>query len=205
MDRIDSELQKNISDTYTPETLAWHLLVNDDLNNLDVGQLLASIDLESEPNPQKYNKEAYEFEILLTIYLEMVFGWFKLLHLMENEESGIDTEFNPKLNLVTLHDLENPFMEKFEIIGYKLHINEITNMDYYEVLRNKSYCRVALRDLKSDEGFFKINAKNIEPEKRYHFIMNSNYSGEKNIKNIYMVLMLNDKGYKISFSNSIIF
>jgi hypothetical protein len=135
--------------------------------------------------------------------MEMVFGWFKLLHLMENEQNGTNSIFKPNLSLVSLNDLLEPFSEKMSIIGYNLNIEEITNMEYFNLLRNRSYCRVALRDLKGDDGFFKLNSKKIDPEKRYHFIMNGNYQGEKFLRNIFMVFMLNDKGYKISFSHSL--
>jgi hypothetical protein len=201
MDSIDSELQKNISNEFTPETLAWTLLVDENIEKkIDVGELIAAVDLDNEPNPTVYNLEAYEFEILITIYMEMVFGWFKLLHLMENEQNGVETEFKPNLSLVTLNDIVEPFTEKLSIIGYNLHVNEITNMEYYKLLQSKSYGRIALRDLKSDEGFFRLNSKNIDPEKRYHFVMNGNYKGEKFLRNIYMIFMLNDKGYKINFT-----
>jgi len=204
MDSIDSELQKNISNEFTPESLAWMLLVDDNIEKkVDIGQLIAAIDLESEPNPQVYNSQAYEFEILITIYMEMVFGWFKLLHLMENEQNGTETEFKPNLSLVTLTDITEPFTEKFSIIGYNLHVNEITNMDYYKMLQSKSYGRVALRDLKSDETFFRLNSKNIDSEKRYHFVMNGNYKGEKFLRNIYVLFMLNEKGYKINFTQQL--
>lgn len=204
MDSIDNELQKNISTEFTPETLAWQLLVDEDMEKkIEIGQLIASIDLENEPNSKIYNKEAYEFEILITIYMEMVFGWFKLLHLMENEQNGTNYDFKPNLSLVTLNDLTDPFSEKMSIIGYNINVEEITNMEYFNLLRNRSYCRVALRDLKSDDTFFKMNNKKIDPDKRYHFVMNGNYKGEKILRNIFMVFMLNDKGYKISFSHSL--
>jgi hypothetical protein len=203
-DSIDSELQKNISNDFTPETLAWMLLVDENVEKkIDVGQLIAAIDLDNEPNPTVYNSEAYEFEILITIYMEMVFGWFKLLHLMEDEQKNLETEFKPNLSLVTLNDIIEPFTEKLTLIGYNLHVTEITNMDYYKLLQNKSYGRIALRDLKSDETFFRLNSKNIDPEKRYHFVMNGNYKGERLLRNIYMIFMLNDKGYKINFTHQL--
>lgn len=201
-DLIDNELQKNISKEFTPETLAWQLLIDEEIEKkIEIGKLIASIDLDNEQNPSIYNIEAYEFEILITIYMEMVFGWFKLLHLMENEQNGTNGDFKPNLSLVTLNDLLVPFSEKMEIIGYNLNVEEINNMEYYNLLRNRSYCRVALRDLKSDEGFFNLNKNKIEPEKRYHFVMNGNYKGEKFLRNIFMVFMLNGKGYKIYFSH----
>ena len=37
-DKIDEELSRNMSDVFTPETLAWHLLVSDNIKNVDFTQ-----------------------------------------------------------------------------------------------------------------------------------------------------------------------
>ena len=88
-----------------------------------------------------------------------------------------------------------------ESAEFELARNEITDMDYYENLRVKSYCRTALRDLQSDFGFFNLNKNNIDPEKRYHFVMNGGFKGEKNLRNIYMLIKIDNKGYKINFTH----
>jgi hypothetical protein len=209
MDRIDTEISNNIQeDVFSPESLAWRLLVDDEFTkNNDVKKMLAHIDLEEENNPEVFNKYVYEFEILLTIYLEMVFGWYKLLHLMQNENNennenneDLEKEFELDLTKISLNDLIDPFKEKFKMIGYNLSINEIKNKDFYDYLRNESYCRVALRDLPSDFGFFEINKNRLDPKKRYHFIINSKYKGKDNLRDIFMLLVLNDIGYKINFN-----
>ncbi len=203
MDNIDKELQNNINDdVYTPESLAWRLIVDDDLKiNNSIPHLLASIDLDNEPQPDIFNKFAYEFEILLTIYLEMVFGWYKLLHIMDCEDKNKESEFVLDFNTIKLSDLEEPFKSKFKLIGYNLFINEIDDKNYYDYLKPESYCRVALRDLQSDYGFFEINKNNIDKEKKYHFIINSNFKGKNNLRDIFMLLLINNKGYKINFTS----
>jgi hypothetical protein len=202
-DAIDDIISNNISnDTFTPETLAWRLLVDDDLkNDTNIKQIMASIDLNEESNPDIFNKEAYLFEILLTIYLEMLFGWYKLLYLIENELNENPTEFKLDLSKLTLKELEEPFIEKMKLLGYILHIYEIKNKDYYDYIKNESYCRVALRDLPSDFGFFEINKNRINPEKRYHFILNSKFKGKTVLRDIFMLIVINDVVYKISFNN----
>lgn len=202
LSNIDDEVNNNLNDLYTPESLAWRLLVDDDLKDVTMPTLLASIDLSEESQPDIFNKYAYEFEILLTIYLEMVFGWYKLLHLMDCEEKGVDKDFFVDFNKVNFSDLEDPFKTKIKTLGYILNIDKIdkiTNKDYYEKLRQESYCRVALRDLSSDYGFFQINKNSIDPEKRYHFIINSNFKGKNNLRDIFMLLVINDVGFKINF------
>jgi hypothetical protein len=202
-DEIDDIISNNISnDTFTPESLAWRLLVDDELkNNTNIKQMLASIDLNEESNPDIFNKEAYLFEILLTIYLEMLFGWYKLLHLIENEMNENPVEFKLDLSKLTLKDLEEPFKEKIKLLGYMLCIHEIKNKDYYDYIKNESYCRVALRDLPSDFGFFEINKNRIDREKRYHFILNSKFKGKSVLRDIFMMIIINDVAYKISFNN----
>ncbi len=203
MSNIDDEVNNNLNDLYTPESLAWRLLVDDELKDITMPTLLASIDLSEEPQPHIFNKYAYEFEILLTIYLEMVFGWYKLLHLMDCEEKGIEKEFQVDFNKVSFSDLEEPFKTKFKTLGYILNIDKVVDKvvdkDYYDYLRQESYCRVALRDLSSDFGFFQINKNNIDVEKRYHFIINSNFKGKNNLREIFMLLVINDIGFKINF------
>lgn len=198
---FDNIIENNISnDVDTPESLAWRLLVDDKLKtDNNIKRFLASIDLSEETNPNIFNEEAYLFEILLTMYLEMLFGWYKLLHLIENEENEVSTEFKLNLNELTLKDLIYPFKEKIKLIGYNLNIYEITNIDYYNYLRNESYCRVALKDLPSDFGFFEINKDRIVPDKRYHFILNSKFKGKNFIKDIFMLININNIGYKVSF------
>ena len=201
-DRIVSELQSKISDSYTPETLAWDLLVNDDIqNNNYASELIAAIDLSEEPKPDIFNKFVYEFEILATIYFEMIFGWYKLLHLYHNEETNTDTEFKPDLTNLKIEDLQNPFIDKFKIINYILHITKIENLEYYNFLRMQSYCRVVLRDSKIDETYFIANSRNLSPEKRYHFIINGYYSGRDNLEDIFLLVDLGYAKFKVNFSH----
>ena len=57
-DAIDEIVSNNVSnDVFTPETLAWRLLVDDELkNDTNIKQIMASIDLNEESNPDIFNK-----------------------------------------------------------------------------------------------------------------------------------------------------
>ena len=76
-------------------------------------------------------------------------------------------------------------------------VNEI-----YDEFKKKSYCRIALRGLSEDAGFFEMQKKNIPATKLYHFILNSNYKETLEIRNIFSVIKINNTGYKIGFIKS---
>jgi len=194
-DLIDDEINEHLStDIYTPESIAWKLLIEDELKEIKQGQLIGW--LENSYCSNKLEALIVEFEILITIYMEMVIGWYKLLYLMENTD---DKEFKLNLNLIKLDDLLYPFKEKMLILGYILNITEFINLEIYDEFKIKSYCRIALRDLKEDQGFFIMNSNNIPKDKLFHFILNSSYEDKKNIRDIYAVIKINNIGYKINF------
>lgn len=194
-DLIDDEIDVHLNtDAYTPESIAWKLLIEDELKEIKQGQLIGFLD-NSYCN-DKLEALTVEFEILITIYMEMIIGWYKLLYLMENTD---DTQFKLNLDLIKIDDLLNPFKEKMLVLGYILNITEFKNLEIYEEFKKKSYCRIALRDLKEDNGFFIMNNKNIPKDKKYHFILNSKYEDKNNIRDIYAVIKINNVGYKISF------
>ena len=191
---VEQEISKQLeNDVFTPETIAWRLLVDGDLKEIR-GQLLTFTEDENITN--NVEKVIIEFEILITIYMEMIFGWYKLLYLMENDDPK---KFIVDLSKITLENLENPFSEKFKILGYILSVEEITDMEYYDFVRDESYCRIALRDLDDDHGFFFLNRQNIDPEKRYHFILNSKYPKHACLRNIYSLVKIKKVAYKINF------
>ena len=98
LDKIDLEVKEKIeSADFTPETLAWTLITDESCEKIKNGKLLFFSDQNGlNLEEQTENK----FQILLTIYFELIFGWYKLLHLMQNEMDGTDTEFKPDLSVV---------------------------------------------------------------------------------------------------------
>jgi hypothetical protein len=198
--KIDDLINEHISgDVHTPDSIAWKLLVDENFVDLgeNKGQLIGFLE-QGEIN-DKLEATAIEFEILITIYLEMVIGWYKLLYLMENPDGP---EFKLDLTNIKIDDLTNPFKEKMLVLGYILNVTEFKNLEIYEEFKKKSYCRVALRNLKEDEGFFIMNKKNIPNDKLYHFILNSNFKSVYNLREIYAIIKINNIGYKINFVKS---
>ena len=196
-DKIDDYINENSDDnTYTPESIAWKLLVDDDFAKTENGQLLGFLQ-EGQIN-DKLEATTIGFEILITIYMQMVVNWYKLLYLMETSDND-DKNFKLNLNNITIDDLLNPFKEKIQTLGYILNITELKNLDIYNEFKKKSYCRIALRDLPEDNLFFEMQKKNISSDKLYHFILNSNYKETTDIRDIYAVIKINNIGYKINF------
>jgi len=182
----------NKDDTFTPEELAWRLLLDDNVNNV---QLLAFSD---------ENSVEILFEILLTVYVEMIFNHYKMQYLEFNaEEDNFDDKFdNFKLDLsqINLEMLTDNFDEKIKKLKFILNINEIS-FDRFEECKMNRYCTILFKDLLRDKAFFIMNAKYLDPEKRYHFIKNSKYENKTILRDIFCSFELNGKYYKINFSN----
>lgn len=182
----------NKDDTFTPEELAWRLLLDDNVNNV---QLLAFSD---------ENSVEILFEILLTVYVEMIFNHYKMQYLEFNaEEDNFDDKFdNFKLDLsqINLEMLKDNFDEKIKKLKFILNINEIS-FDRFEECKMNRYCTILFKDLLRDKAFFIMNAEYLDPEKRYHFIKNSKYENKTILRDIFCSFELNGKYYKINFSN----
>lgn len=181
---------------YTPEALAWKLLMDDKITT-------SNLMVFSDEN----NKETV-FEILLTIYLEMIFGHYKMAYLESNynEEDYDDIYENFKLDItnVNLFALTNVFASKFNKLNYILNVKEITREKYDENKKNR-YCTILLKDSPFDNTYFLMNEQYIDPEKRYHFVLNSLYKRKENInlRDIYCTVIINNICYKIYFTNII--
>lgn len=183
--------------TYTPEDLAWKLIMDE---NIDSSPIMAFSD---------ENSQETLFEILITIYIEMITNYYKLKYLEntieDDDENKINDEFeNFKLDFtnVDIETLKNIFSEKFNKIKYILNVHEISR-DRFEELKKSRYCTVLFRDLPSDSMYFEMNEQYIDPNKNYHFVLNSMYKQQDELRNIYCTINLNQKYYKISFMSLI--
>lgn len=197
LDKIDLEVKEKIeSADFTPETLAWTLITDESCEKIKNGKLLFFSDQNGlNLEEQTENK----FQILLTIYFELIFGWYKLLHLMQNEMDGTDTEFKPDLSSITIDDLTKEFVDKFKILGFILHVKEITNDELYIEENAKCYCKVLLRDSPLDSNYFFMKRYQLDPEKRYTFVRNSRFQLTQHIRKYTAITRLPTRIFKISF------
>ena len=176
---------------YTPEALAWKLLMDDAITT-------SNLMILSDEN----NKEIV-FEILLTIYLEMVFGHYKMQYLESNcYDDNVDNydviydNFKLDISKVNLFTLTNIFASKFNKLNFILNVREITREEY-DINKKNRYCTILLKDLQFDATYFLMNENHLDPEKRYHFVLNSLYTKQENIdlREIYCTVIINNICY----------
>jgi hypothetical protein len=184
-------------DNYTPESLAWKLLLDEDIPNSDILEF-------SEPGENKY---VIKFEILLTIYLELIVNYYKMLYIENNIDENMsddDVDNNFKLNFdnLTLDILLNPFKEKIQKIKHQLIINEISK-EHFDHIKNLRYCTIMFRDSLKDEPYFIMNKDYIEKDKKYHFVLYGPTIENKNsfnhLKDLFACVNINNKYFKICF------
>ena len=200
LDSIDLILKEKIeSGEFTPETLAWTLITDDDCEKIKNGKLIFFDNISAGLTTLEQSEN--KFQILLTVYFEMLFGWYKLLHLMKDELDGTNTEFKPDISSVSLDDLTREFSDKFKILGYILHVKELTDDDHYDDERLNSYCRVLLRDSPLDSNYFHLKRYQLDLEKRYTFVRNSTFVLKTVIKKYFAIVKLPTKSFKIYFDS----
>lgn len=190
---------------FSPEKLAWHLLTSDNTEALH-GALMAFIESD-EQYSSSFDQQSGLFEILITIYMEMVFGILKINHycsLMNEEgelDSNVDIEksFKPDFTKFKLNDLVETFQNKFNKFRYYLHVTEIDNS--YEKDYNKYYCKILLKDTQDGQGYFWSHRKQIPADKRYTFVIKGvDNNHQESIKDFYAICTLPNIKVKISFS-----
>lgn len=226
------------------DALAWKLLMDDDVENY-AGILLPFVMEEDNNNTSKistnkgmgkdklsnvrYDSLADQFQILISVYMEMVFGMLKINHVnsLINDNGDIDESidleatFKPDLSLFTMDGLTDTFRDKFKKIRVFLSVLGIYdakeglkdygsgNQRFSEALFSKDnngsssdyYCRIILKDSAEGKTYFKANAHWLDPEKRYTFVMrNDNEKKQAKLADFYAVCKLPDMKVRISFS-----
>ena len=180
---------------YTPENLAWKLLM-DNIDEELTGVLQAnSQDFQKEDDPS-----SFLFEILITIFMEMIFDIAIIMNASENESNNSDEEFNPDMKNFDIDDFLPKLKEKFERVSILLNIEKHKRINTDENLRDiidNRYCRVILRYYHEDKKLFR--KYQVPSELHYHMILNGNYIKKPKLENIYAIIMLNDYVYQISF------
>ena len=175
--------------TFTPEELAWRLILDENVNS---APLIAFSD---------ENSKEIMFEILITIYIEMIFNYSKLKYLENQNVEDLDNNFdnfNIDLNQININDLTNIFCEKFTKLKFILNVSELSREEFENTKKNR-YCTVLLKDLESDKNFFELNKEYFDSDKRYHFILNNLYKTKEELRDIFCTFRINSKYFKINF------
>lgn len=213
--------------TVTFESLAWKLLMDDDVENY-AGILLPLVfDDDTSKNTKntkntknnndlsdvRYDSLQDQFQILISVYMEMLFSLMKINHVNSfidkngtiDESTDLETTFKPDLSKFTSRDLIDVFRDKFKKIRIFLSVLEICdskkNMPRDYGSSSEYYCRIILKDSAEGKTYFKANSDWIDPEKRYTFVIRDNKKkNEKKLEDFYTVCTIADIKYKISFS-----
>ncbi len=193
----------------TPESLAWKLLMDNEIEDFN-GVIMSFI--EGCDGNNNYDNIAGQFEILITMYMEMVFGLLKINHISKqlNENGELDPlvdlekSFNPNLTNLSIDDMTLVFREKFKKIRIFLstsliHDSDINNARDFGSY-SKYYCRILLKDLDNDRAYFLINHHHLDPDKRYTFTIPPGNKHQVKIDEFYAVCALPGIKIKISFS-----
>lgn len=157
------------------------------------------------PYSESYDNDvaSFQFEILLTIYLE---GLMNILDVIKNHhythyasdinKKDYEIEYEIYKN-ITIDDLKFP-EPWFRSFGYNINITKYGPDDKREFnnkIKPSSYCRILLMFDPKDRMHFLM--KGIK--KRYTFILSASYQPTKNLENIYTILDKGNEFYKISF------
>lgn len=191
-----SEIAKQIAEmgnTFTPELFAWKLLL-DDTNNND---LLNQLDTNNEDNED--DKLTLEFEILTTIFMELLYN---IIYLEQEQNQGLINKY--KLTFDKLTKIIEIIINKFQKCGINIEVSTIENINanknnIIEIL-NGRYCNVILRNNECDNGLFILYANKIDPNKCYHFVLNKNRPEINDLDDLYMTCQIDNIIYKINFN-----
>lgn len=191
-------------DIITPEVLARKLLFDDDISGYS-GTLLPFIINDEKTDDNDYNRCAGQFEILITVYMEMVYGLLMINHINEHiNEDGVlddtidlDATFNPDLTEYDISDLTEIFSEKFSKVKIFLSVTEMNNSIYY----NEYYCRILLKETNEGKTYFNENKDRLDPNKHYTFLLRNDINkNQTRLNDFYAICSFNNKKVKISFS-----
>lgn len=188
------EFVKQICDStvFTPELLSWKLLLDSKINFLEHD--IMSID----PDANEYDQTELTFEVLITLYFELLFNSILLSELkdLNNIDNFLET-YKPNFTLEKFENLIEVLKNNFKKINIMISIIQYDATDYLDDLIAERYCYVILKEFLPD--FFTKN----EINKHYHMILNGKYKKTTELKNVYATLRFNSKIYQISFSKII--
>jgi len=207
----------------TPETLAWKLLMEDE-NIMDYAGILdmqvidPSINNNNNTNNNTksnshigYDDMVDQFQILITIYMEMIFGMLRISHVSDVmdkngdiDDCDLENTFKPDFTNVTINDILDVFKERFKKIRIILSVREIYDTDMSNVRNfgkySDYYCRIILKDTPEGFKYFEANRDTLNPDIRYTFVIRRDEDNKQTkLSDFYAVCALPNMKVKISF------
>ncbi|AYV80961.1 MAG: hypothetical protein Harvfovirus11_23 [Harvfovirus sp.] len=187
MSEFDPHPDISNAESKSPEQLAAEIFSTTPQNPCSICILPYSPDQENDAI-------SFNFEILLTIYLEgfmNILDVIKQSHLSQNPKDSEKKPYeieNLIYTQITMEDLKFP-EPWFKSFGYTIELTEYTK------IKPGSYCKILLSFDPKD----RINFLMKDIKTRYHFILNKTYKPTNDITKIYALLSKNNKFFKISF------
>jgi hypothetical protein len=198
-DEFVNEITEHIDDTnYTPETLAWKLLFDNNIESFSSQLLTFTDEASKETEPT-----TYIFEVLITIFMEMIIAILKTNYY--SDDNNNDKEFNPKFSHNDFDEILSNLKQKFNLINILLFIEKIepiedNKLHITEVTKNR-YCRIIMKHNKDDFTLFNIYEDRIPEDKIYHMLLNNKFVlTNKNLNSVYAIASLDGITYRIYFS-----
>jgi hypothetical protein len=198
MEEIESYKDSKL---YTPESIAWDLLVG----NIDKEKRGCLFEYGENEGLTKSEKITFRYEILITIFMELLFDIAKL-NFYSNYTENTNKKFIPDYNNFKMDTIFSVIKEKFAILGFELYMDS-ENMNSFssdkeglKVLVDNRYCRVVLRYYDDDSHF---DDNEVSDSVYYHMKLNGlNKKKYKDLLEVYSVIFLNEKVYRISFMDN---
>lgn len=192
---------------YDASTIAWKLFQDD--SNTPLSACILPFGPEGETDMVTYN-----FELLLSIFMEL------LMHIMtieiakevekeieeavENNENDINVDnidLDPYYDDFNMDNYLETIVTKFKRIGHIANVQTFEIVDdeyekeYLGLVIKDRYCRIILKNNPTDTHYF----VSINSDEQFDFIPSADYQKKNKLKDVYAVLMLNNKLYKIYF------
>jgi hypothetical protein len=183
----------------TIEEFSWRLLL-DDINSEQLNgycELMLSIDTVTNDNNSNKQLNACNnekisdtFQVLITIYMEMIYGSLKINNLLNNCDLY-------DFSKVTINELSDSYKLRFSKINTVLNVFDVTNeIDSFQ----NYYCKIMLKDTPEGKIYF---SKYNNLDKNYTFLLNRNLISLKynKLTDLYAICKVNNMIVRISFDH----
>tara|TARA_Y100000780_G_C13680333_1_gene415814 strand:+ start:55 stop:600 length:546 start_codon:yes stop_codon:yes gene_type:complete len=173
-----------MEDIISVNDVAYKLLMDQSIDKALI-QLMVVDDLDNQ-----YDKLAVEFEVLISIFMEMVIYILKVKYVNENNKELNESNLENYNLEFDIDDLDF-FKTKFSKIGYQLCIHDVG--DYYDTLYDY-YCKTLFK--KDNEYYFMT--KKIDNE--YTFLLrNDKYKNFTKLNDFYTKCFVDNKYIQVYF------
>lgn len=194
-----TEQNENEDTYYTPETIAWKLYQDDDDKPLTAKLLGFGVDDGTCENE-------YTFELLLSVFLEMLIHMMKIDSLKNSndlndpndkentDEVSLEFDFEKFDMNLFFPIIRNKFKKIFYLCSVETY-DRNDDKDYLLEIVKKRYSRIILRKNKEDSHYF----ESIGSLDEYDFIPCDGYKQQRQLKNIFSIMSIGPHMYKIRF------